>query len=110
MIDMLNEFKRVREQMDKLSKAMIIDPLNDDFFEVFTKKRVELIRTIMDDQPKSIRALSIKVERDIKNVFDDLKLLHNFNIVEFEKNGKCKQPVVKKKTIIFNFSGGELNE
>jgi predicted transcriptional regulator len=105
----MEEFKRMSKQMEELSRATIIDPFSDDFFEVFTKKRMELIRTIMDEQPTSIRDLAQTVERDIKNVFDDLKLLHNFNIIDFEPQGRCKKPLVKSKTIIFKFSnGGQL--
>jgi len=110
MIEALNEFKRMKEQMDELSKAMFIDPFNDNFFEVFTKKRIELVRAIMNDEPRSIRDLAQRVERNIKNVFDDLKLLHNFKIVEFERMGKCKKPIVKKKTIIFKFKRGGYDE
>ncbi|MFA5406033.1 MAG: hypothetical protein WC307_01600 [Candidatus Nanoarchaeia archaeon] len=109
MISVMDEFKRMSKQMDELSKAMIVDPFSDDFFEVFTKKRVELIRTIMDEQPSSIRDLAHTVERNIKNVFDDLKLLQNFNIVGFESQGKCKKPLIKSKTIIFKFSGSNYD-
>lgn len=111
MIDAINVIKKMSEQMDELSKSMIIDPFSDDFFEVFTKKRMELMKDIIDNEPNSIRELASSVERDIKNVFEDLKLLHGFNLIEFEKEGKCKKPVVKSRTIIFKFSnGGGLNE
>ncbi|MBD3312125.1 hypothetical protein GF352_01565 [archaeon] len=107
MIDVLDDFKRIKERMDQLSKAMIVDPFSDDFFDVFTRKRIELVKAIMDNEPRSIRALAQRVERDIKNVFNDLKLLHNFRIIEFKKIGRCKKPIVKKKTIIFRFKRGE---
>lgn len=94
--------------MNDLSRAMIIDPFSEDFFEVFTRKRMELVRAIMNESPRSIRDLAERVERDIKNVFTDLQLLQNSNIIGFEKIGNCKRPVIKRKTIIFKFNRGEL--
>ncbi len=89
---------------------MIINPFENDLFEIFTKKRLELIKSIMESRPRSIRELSQIVERDVKNVFEDLKLLHESRIIEFINSGRCKQPVVKRKTIILQFSRGDYNE
>ena len=103
MIDAFNVIKKMSEQMDELSKSMIINPFSDDFFEVFTKKRMELMKDIIDNEPNSIRELASSVERDIKNVFEDLKLLHGFNLIEFEKEGKLKiikQIAFNKKILI----------
>ena len=110
MVDELRLLKKVSDEMSELSKAMIIDPFEDDFFDVFTRKRIELIRAIMNERPDSIRDLAQRVDRDIKNVFNDLRLLHDFKIIEFEKKGKRKQPIVRRKTIIFKFSKGGFNE
>jgi len=107
MIDALEELRQMSKRMDDISRAMIIDPFSDGFFDVFTRKRMELVRAIMSESPRSIRDLAERVERDIKNVFNDLKLLQNCNIVEFEQKGRCKRPVVKRKTIIFKFTRGE---
>ncbi len=95
------EFENLKREIEELSKAMVINSFDDDFLEIFTRKRIQLIREIMNQEPKSIRDLAIKVERDIKNVFEDLRLLHNFNIIDFEVRGRCKVPVVRKKMIIF---------
>lgn len=107
MFDPMEQFKKMSEQMSELSKALILNPFNDDFFEVFTKKRMELVRSIMSNQPQSIRELANNVDRDVKNVFDDLKILQNVNIINFQDCGNCKKPVVSKKTIIFSLSNGE---
>ncbi len=110
MMDIIDEFKRMNKQINDLSKAMIIDPFDEDFFDVFTKKRMELVKEIMNQKPQSIRELSQQVERDIKNVFEDLKLLQHVNIIDFERIGRCKRPIVKSKTIIFKFSRGDEDE
>lgn len=110
MFNPMDEFKRMSKQMDELSRALVLNPFNEDFFDVFTKKRMELVRAIMNHEPQSIRELANEVERDVKNVFDDLKILQNVNIINFQDCGNCKKPVVAKKTIIFNLTNGEQHE
>ena len=73
--------------------------------EIFTEKRMELIRAVMHKHPKSIRRLAIVLDRDIKNVFDDLRLLQQAKLVEFVKEGRCKRPVVRKKIIVIKLDG-----
>ncbi len=99
----MREFKEMSNRMNELANAMFVDPFNNDFFEVFTRKRIELIRTIMNDEPESIRDLAKQVQRNVKNVFDDLQVLNECNIVTFEEDGKKRKPVVCKKTIILSF-------
>jgi len=71
-------------------------------FDIFTEKRMEVLRAIMERHPKSIRMLADMLERDIKNVFEDLQILRNMDLIDFVKEGKCKRPVVKKRIIIIN--------
>ena len=110
MMEIFNELKRISKQFEELSNAIVFNPFNDDFMDLFTKKRIELIKEIMRSNPKSIRELAMLVDRNIKNVFEDLKILHNFNIIDFQKIGKCKRPILKRKTIIFKFSWGDIDE
>jgi len=73
-------------------------------FEALTQKRMELIKAVIDRQPHSIRELASVVNRDVKNVFDDLKLLNKMRIVRLIKTGRCVTPRVRKKIIIVNLS------
>ena len=72
-------------------------------FEALTKKRIELIRAVMQNQPGSIRELATIVDRDVKNVFDDLKILKKMRIVTLVKKGRCSKPRIRKKIIVFSF-------
>lgn len=99
----LSEFEQMKKRMLELNNSLFIDPFSDDFFEVFTRKRMELIKAIMDYRPNSIRELAFKVQRDIKNVFDDLKVLDDHDIVDFEDIGRARKPIVKKQIVVFNF-------
>ena len=70
------------------------------FVSVFTERRIELIKAILDDNPCSIRELAEIVDRDIKNVFEDLMLLHKLKLIDFVCEGRRKRPVVRYKKII----------
>jgi len=74
-----------------------------------TQKRIEIIRAIASSQPKSIRALSRLLERNIKNVFEDLLLLERNNFISFHEEGKNRQPIIRVRKIVFYFNnkGGE---
>ena len=96
-------FERMKRFMNETEKTLFLDPFQDDFFEVFTQKRMELIRAIRSNQPSSIRALAKIVDRDIKNVFNDLQMLNEKNMIDFVNQGRSKKPVVKKHTIVFTF-------
>jgi len=99
----VDELKEMSKRMEELSNAIFINPLSEDFFEAFTRKRLELVKSIMDEEPNSIRELAKRVDRNIKNVFEDLQLLNNLKIIEFINEGRCKKPVIKKRTIIMSF-------
>ena len=68
--------------------------------EQLTEKRLMLLKAIMENEPCSIRELAEEINRDIKNVFNDLKVLHELELVDFVNEGRRKRPIVKKKTII----------
>lgn len=61
---------------------------------VLSETNLELIRAIAEHDPSSMRETSRLVERDIKNVSEDLHFLHELGIVEIETTGRAKRPVV----------------
>jgi len=73
--------------------------------ECLTQKRIEILKTIAMTHPSSIRALSRILERNVKNVFEDLLLLERNNFISFEEEGKSKKPVIIVKRIVFHFNG-----
>ncbi|MBN1923838.1 MAG: hypothetical protein JW791_03710 [Nanoarchaeota archaeon] len=81
-----------------------------DMLECLTQKRIEIIRAIAKYHPHSIRALSRVLERNVKNVFEDLLLLEKNNFISFEEEGKSKKPVVVVKRIVFHFDLGDRDE
>lgn len=85
-------------------EALTVGEEGMDFFDVLTQKRIEILRTIRDYEPCSIRNLAKIVDRNISNVFEDLQLLNNLDLVDFIKQGRKKKPVVKHETIIIKFT------
>jgi len=65
-----------------------------------TPKRVELFKMLSEFEPHSIRELAEVMERDVKNIWDDLKLLENFGLISFQAEGRIRRPIVRKQIII----------
>jgi predicted transcriptional regulator len=66
---------------------------------VLTPRRLELIRSLLDDPADSIRALADRLDRDVRQVHDDLGLLSEYRIVHFREDGGAKQPHIPYDTI-----------
>lgn len=71
---------------------------------IFTRKRLEVLKLINEEEPNSIRDLARIADRDIKNVFKDLKLLKEQELIKFKKEGRRKRPTLKHKYIVLSFS------
>ena len=97
VIEMEDIFERI-ERRHREDILLIEKQLK--MFEALTKKRMEMIKAIMQRQPTSIRDLANILDRDVKNVFDDLRLLNKMHIVALRREGRCVVPRVKKKIII----------
>jgi predicted transcriptional regulator len=61
---------------------------------LLTPRRLELIETLMHTTPESISALATALERNYREVYEDLQLLEDADIVDFEADGRAKRPVV----------------
>ena len=57
-----------------------------------TPKRMELLEFISQVNPSSIKDLAQRIERDYKNVYDDVDVLKKFHLLEMEKQGKSRRP------------------
>jgi predicted transcriptional regulator len=68
----------------------------DDFVDSLTPLRLELIRAIAEEVPKSMREAARLVDRDVSDVHSDLKQLEVLGILTLEEGGPSGaiQPVV----------------
>lgn len=61
--------------------------------EVFNERTYTLLRVIREENPKSIRETARLVDRDKKNVHEELTTLAALGIIRFEDDGRSKKPV-----------------
>ncbi|GAA0471118.1 helix-turn-helix domain-containing protein (plasmid) [Halococcus dombrowskii] len=71
---------------------------------VFTDSTLALLRALNVHEPASIREAARLVDRDKKNVHDQLRKLAAHGIVEFAQEGNAKRPIVAYDEIVFDFS------
>ena len=67
----------------------------DQLAQVFTPRAIDLLQVIAQKEPASIREAARLVDRDIKQVSENLDRLEAYSVVEFVDNGRAKQPVVE---------------
>lgn len=100
----LNRAFSALERTSKKYKGVTIISFPD--FEtlgrVITGARLELLNNIRRLKPHSIQELARMVKRDFKNVYQDVKLLAEFGLIELKEDGprKSAEPLAKFSEII----------
>ena len=74
----------------------------DDLMETLTPRVLELIEAIRRDEPSSINEAARVVDRDVKNVHEELSRLAHLGIIFFEEDGQSKRPVVWFDELVIN--------
>jgi predicted transcriptional regulator len=69
-------------------------PSYDDLMATLTPRVLDLIEAIRQEGPASINETARVVDRDVKNVHEELSRLAQLGIIFFEEDGQCKRPVV----------------
>ena len=66
----------------------------DELMGTLTPRVLDLIEAIRRDEPESINEAARVVDRDVKNVHEELARLARLGIIYFEEEGQRKRPVV----------------
>ena len=66
----------------------------DELMATLTPRVLELIKAIRHEEPASINETARVVERNVKNVHEELSQLAQLGIIFFEEDGQRKRPVV----------------
>jgi predicted transcriptional regulator len=69
-------------------------PSYDDLMGTLTPGVLELVEVIRREEPGSINETARVVDRDVKNVHEELSRLAQLGIIFFEEEGQRKRPVV----------------
>ena len=64
------------------------------FGRVFRSTNLELLETIVEDEPESIRELARLVDRNPPEVLANINELADYGLIELEQHGRSKRPVV----------------
>lgn len=59
---------------------------------ILTPRRLELVRSLMDAPAESMRNLADRLDRDVRQVHDDLQILSEYGIVHFREEDGAKKP------------------
>lgn len=78
--------------------------------DVFDGYTYRLLRVIREEEPESIRATARLVERDVKNVHQELTKLEAIGVVRFEEEGRSKKPVFPYDDLLIRPFFGESSE
>ena len=74
----------------------------DDLMETLTPRVLDLIEAIRREEPASINETARVVDRDVKNVHEELSRLAQLGIIFFEEDGQSKRPVVWFDELVIN--------
>ena len=74
----------------------------DDLMETLTPRVLDLIEAIRREEPVSINETARVVDRDVKNVHEELSRLAQLGIIFFEEDGQSKRPVVWFDKLLIN--------
>lgn len=96
-------FEEWAETFEKVRKGKKVDRRRGVYFtsldamrKVLTEKRLELLHVIKGQEPDSVYELSKIVNRDIKNVNDDLLVLKDIGLVSVFKARKGRKRIIPR--------------
>jgi predicted transcriptional regulator len=74
----------------------------DDLIETLTPRVLELVEAVRRGSPSNINETARVVDRDVKNVHEELSRLSQLGIIFFEADGQSKRPVVWFDELVIN--------
>lgn len=95
----MNELLQLSKALSKEGYEDVLFLNLEDARRILTEKRLELIQTIKDREINSIRDLARKLDRKENVVYDDLNLLFEEGVIDFEEEGNRKIPVFRHENI-----------
>ena len=80
---------------------------------VLTKERVRLLQEIETNDVESIRDLARRVDRNKSVVHEDVQILREAQVIEFEQDGRAKRPILAHENVLVRplvFNGTVMSE
>jgi predicted transcriptional regulator len=82
----------------------------DALMSTFTPSTLELLAIIRREQPASMNEAARAVERDVKNVHEQLTRLESLGVIYFAEDGQSKRPVVWFDDLVIDIPFGKETE
>ena len=82
----------------------------EELLGTITPSVLELIEEIRREEPESINEAARAVDRDVKNVHNELTRLARIGIIYFEEEGRRKRPVVWFDEVVIDIPFGSLDD
>jgi predicted transcriptional regulator len=108
-----DENRRLREDLrameggeDVEERHVLVLDDEKELHRLVSPANLELLRTIREHRPESMRATAALVERDFKDVHRNLTELAALNVIDLESDGRSKRPVVRFDEIDVELSLG----
>lgn len=80
---------------------------------VLTKERMRLLEEIQTGEADSVRDLARRLDRNKSVVHEDLQVLREAQVIEYEQNGRAKRPVLAHENVLVRpivFKGAVMGE
>jgi predicted transcriptional regulator len=84
--------------------VLIIHSMDTSHCSIFTKKRMELLRTIRKDKGLTVQQLASTLHRKKEAVSRDLKLLEHKDLISIHREGRTAHPAIKTELILFSLA------
>ena len=97
------------EDGEQIGERGLSLPDDEALARVFSAQNLQLIRAIAHHEPSSMRRLATIVDRDIKNVSQNLNELESLGLIDLVEDGRSKRPVVPydEINVIYPVRGGD---
>jgi predicted transcriptional regulator len=82
----------------------------EELMGTLTPRVLELIETVRREEPGSINETARAVDRDVKNVHEELTRLARLGIISFEEEGRRRRPVVWFEELVIDLPFESKNQ
>lgn len=99
LLDLIIE-AQIKDPEHTPDNVLIISMSSRTLQKIMTPARLELIRIIKERKPASVGGLAKIIGRQQESVSRDLKILENYGVLEFLRQGKTKKPVANRDIFV----------
>ena len=76
---------------ETMERAVSLIPITDEALSAFTRQRLALLETLAERKFDSVRQLALHLDRDVHNVYEDLRIFAKLGIVALERGPRNRR-------------------